>query len=182
MAQNCSASPQAHDAGRRLDNIQLLRALAALSVVITHTLHETGAHEQTLNLGFGVDVFFVISGFIMAQTSLREFGMAGAPLRFFLRRLARVAPIYWLLTTLMLAGSLIAPSLLNVPTGGLGHIVASYLFIPDARGAGEMRPVLALGWTLNYEMFFYALFSLALLAPARWGFAGLSALMPMLVL
>ena len=182
MAQDRSHLPQASGAGRRLGNIQLLRALAALSVVVTHTLHETGTNEYALNFGYGVDVFFVISGFIMAHTSLREFGQCGASLRFFARRLARVAPLYWLLTTAMLLGSLIAPSLLNVPTGGIGHILASYLFIPDARGAGEMRPVLALGWTLNYEMFFYVLFSLALLAPARWGLAALSVLMPLLVL
>jgi exopolysaccharide production protein ExoZ len=167
---------------RRLDAVQLLRALAALSVVLAHALHETGAHENALNFGYGVDVFFVISGFIMAHTSLREFGRPGASLRFFTRRLARVAPLYWLLTTAMLIGALFAPSLLNVPTGGVGHILASYLFIPDARGAGEMRPVMALGWTLNYEMFFYFLFSLALLAPARAGLAWLATLMPLLVL
>jgi len=178
MAQDRSHSPQS----RRLDAIQLLRALAALSVVLAHALHETGGHEDASNFSYGVDVFFVISGFIMAHTSLREFGRPGASMRFFTRRLARVAPLYWLLTTAMLLGALVAPSLLNVPTGGMGHILASYLFIPDARGAGEMRPVMALGWTLNYEMFFYFLFSLALLAPARAGLAWLAALLPLLVL
>jgi exopolysaccharide production protein ExoZ len=182
MAQDCLYLPHKLHEGRRLDNIQLLRALAALSVVLAHALHETGNYEYALNLGYGVDVFFVISGFIMAHTSLREFGKPGASLRFFARRLARVAPLYWLLTTLMLLASMVLPSLLNVPTGGIGHILASYLFIPDARGVGEMRPVLALGWTLNYEMFFYTLLSLAMFLPARRGFAWLSALILLLVL
>ena len=175
----------------RLQNLQILRAVAAVSVVIAHTLHETehlGARgpladfAAKLNLGFGVDLFFVISGFIMLHNSLRDFGARGASPRFFLRRLARIAPLYWLLTTVLLVGAAALPSLLNVSVGDLGHVVASYLFIPDARGAGEIRPVMALGWTLNYEMMFYVLFSAALLFPAKWGVAGLSAAMAALVL
>ena len=101
-------------------------------------------------------------------------------MRFFRRRCARVVPLYWLLTTVMLIGAAVAPSLLNVPVGGFSHVVASYLFIPDARGVGEVRPVMALGWTLNYEMLFYVMFSIALLTPIRFGVAWLSALMALL--
>jgi peptidoglycan/LPS O-acetylase OafA/YrhL len=176
--------------GDRLANLQVLRALAALSVVLGHTLHETGAlgaparfvaAAQRLNLGFGVDIFFVISGFIMLHTSLGQFGREGASYKFLSRRIARIAPIYWLLTTVMILGSLAAPGLLNVAIGDVGHVAASYLFIPDMRGVGEIRPVMALGWTLNYEMMFYVLFALALCAPARVGVVWLAAVMILLV-
>jgi len=178
------------DAGkspRMLLNLQVLRALAALSVVVAHALHETGflaaatgraaVDGSAWNLGFGVDIFFVLSGFIMTHTAACEFGKSGAPLRFFLRRCARVIPLYWLLTSIMLLGALAAPSLLAVPIGTVSHILASYFFIPSGRGVDEVRPVLALGWTLNYEMLFYVFFSLALLLPIRLGIVWLSVLM-----
>ncbi len=159
----------------RLDNIQILRALAALSVVLAHSIHEANilAQQQKigawdfsiLNLGFGVDIFFVISGFIMGFTGASDFGRKGASWRFLSRRLARIVPLYWLLTTALIIGSLFAPKLLNVPIGEWSHILFSYLFIPDARIAGEIRPVLALGWTLNYEMFFYCIFAVSLFLP-----------------
>jgi len=69
-----------------------------------------------------------------------------------------------------------------VPVGSLYHVIASYLFVPDARGVGEVRPVMALGWTLNYEMLFYVMFSIALMTPIRFGIAWLSCLMAMLAL
>ena len=176
----------------KLDNLQMLRALAAFSIVVLHAFHETenlaasaGGAPVGLpasNLAFGVDIFFVLSGFIMAHTAASEFGKDGAPLRFFRRRCARVVPLYWLLTTVMLIGAALAPSLLNVPVGGLYHVIASYLFVPDARGVGEVRPVMALGWTLNYEMLFYVMFSIALMTPIRFGVAWLSGLMAMLAL
>ncbi|NTJ67945.1 acyltransferase [Agrobacterium rhizogenes] len=168
-------------------NLQVLRALAASSVVIAHALHETemlaaatgraAVDGSSWNLGFGVDIFFVLSGFIMTHTAALEFGKSGAPLRFFLRRCARVVPLYWLLTSIMLLGALAAPSLLAVPVGSVSHVLASYFFIPSGRGVGEIRPVLALGWTLNYEMLFYVFFALALLLPIRLGIVWLSVLM-----
>lgn len=172
----------------KLDNLQILRALAALSVVVAHAFHETraiantGGGEAAGRLAFGVDIFFVLSGFIMAHTSAGEFGQPGASLRFFTRRCARVIPLYWLLTSALLLGSAAAPSLLNVPVGGVGHIVDSYLFIPDLRAPGEVRPVMALGWTLNYEMLFYVIFSIALLTPIRYAMVWLSAQMAVMAL
>ena len=180
------------DVAAKLINLQVLRALAALSVVVAHTIHETenlavvtarqAVDAKAWYLGYGVDIFFVLSGFIMMHTAAAEFGKSGASLRFFLRRCARVVPLYWLLTSVMLLGAAVAPSLLNVPVGDISHVVASYLFIPDMRGANEIRPVLALGWTLNYEMLFYVLFALALMMPIRPGIIGLSVLMAALAL
>jgi peptidoglycan/LPS O-acetylase OafA/YrhL len=171
----------------KLDSLQLLRAMAAGAVVLAHAAHEADGFSgapalgAAWNLGFGVDIFFVISGFIMLYSSFDEFGRDGAPQRFFLRRWSRVAPLYWLLTTVLIVGSLAAPWLLKTPIGDVEHVVASYLFIPDPRGPGEVRPVMALGWTLEYEMMFYLLFSAALLLPARRGIAWLSCALALLV-
>jgi len=76
--------------------------------------------------------------------------------------------------SILLIGGLIAPQLLNVPFGDWQHILASYLFIPSLRGGDEIRPVMALGWTLNLEMFFYVLFAGALLLPLRRGMIALA--------
>lgn len=165
-------------------NIQALRAVAALLVVVGHALHETetisalvGRAAPDLSFiywGFGVDIFFVISGFIMAYTSADLFGQRGAWRVFLTRRLTRIVPLYWLLTTVLLVGGAIAPRLLNVPIDDWQHVLASYAFIPSLRGPGEIRPVMALGWTLNMEMFFYVLFAGALTLPFRSGMTALA--------
>lgn len=180
-----SAMKAAMATPRQNSNIQALRAVAALLVVIGHSAHETQSIAAAVgrpavdlsfaNWGFGVDIFFVISGFIMVYTSADLFGRPGAWRLFLTRRIIRIVPLYWLLTTALLAGALIAPGLLNVPIGDWRHVLASYLFIPSLRIPGEIRPVMALGWTLNMEMFFYALFAGALLLPFRYGMIALSA-------
>jgi exopolysaccharide production protein ExoZ len=166
-------------ASKQNANIQALRALAAVLVVVGHSLHETetisalvGRAAPDLSFvywGFGVDIFFVISGFIMVYTSADLFGQPGAWRIFLTRRLTRIVPLYWLLTTVLLVGGAIAPRLLNVPIGDWQHVLASYAFIPSMRAPGEIRPVMALGWTLNMEMFFYVLFAGALAFPFRRG-------------
>jgi len=169
-----------------LINIQILRGFAALSVAFGHSAQEATQlalrggraplDTSFFNWGIGVDVFFVISGFIMVLTSADNFGQKGAPRRFLERRLARIVPLYWLLTTVLILGALLVPTLLNVPLSELRHIIASYLFIPELRANGEVRPVAALGWTLNYEMFFYVLFATSMLFPLKRGIALLTAL------
>jgi peptidoglycan/LPS O-acetylase OafA/YrhL len=110
----------------------------------------------------GVDVFFVISGFIMWVTTARR----GQPLEFYRHRLARIVPLYWLVTTAVVAILVVAPGAVQSGKVDVWHIVASYLFIPVVHPVtGLMQPVLVPGWTLNYEMFFYALFGVSLLLP-----------------
>src|SRR5512146_2076335 len=91
-----------------LRSIQILRALAACLVVIGHCLHETAeiaARNGRLPLridlidwGIGVDIFFVISGFIMIYTTADLFGQPGAMRTFLTRRIIRIVPLYWLMT------------------------------------------------------------------------------------
>lgn len=162
-----------------LRSIQILRALAATLVVVGHSYHDAGYIAlQTarppidlsyFDTGFGVDIFFVISGFIMIYTTADSFGRPGAALVFLKRRFVRIAPLYWLMTTGIILVAVVAPNFLNVPIENWHSIVTSYLFIPDIRGNGEIRPILASGWTLNYEMFFYAAFACCLMLPLRRG-------------
>ena len=174
-----------HSSSQALLSIQLLRALAAVLVLIGHALHDSNfvaarigqaeLPQHGVSFGIGVDIFFVISGFIMLYTTAGKFGTPGAPRQFFIRRLQRIAPLYWLLTTVFIVGTFVAPKFLNVPIEGWRSIIESYLFIPGLRANGEVRPLLALGWTLNYEMFFYALFACCLVFPLKRGLILLTA-------
>ena len=104
-----------------------------------------------------MDVFFVISGFIMCQISAAERG------RFFLYRMARIVPLYWAATLAVFSIATIKPTLLNSTTADVGNLISSLLFIPHTRANGIVLPILGLGWTLNYEMFFYGMFAICLL-------------------
>jgi exopolysaccharide production protein ExoZ len=146
---------------KTLYGIQYLRAFAALAVVLFHATERSGGHFR---IGAaGVDVFFVISGFIMWTMSERR---PVTPFRFVLDRLQRIAPSYWIVTAIMIVGAV----------GGLfpnmkltaSHILGSLLFIPvrsPSAGNGEIWPVLVQGWTLNFEMFFYVVFAACLFLP-----------------
>ncbi len=149
--------------------IQVLRALAAATVVIGHAQADARVAADLAGLGFtpsallpwgaGVDLFFVISGFIMVHASARFFAAPGGRRAFLARRVARIAPLYWGMATLYLASSLAAGKALP----DSGAILASYLFLPsDGFGDGVPRPFYTLGWTLNYEMAFYGVFAAAL--------------------
>lgn len=177
---------------RRLLSVQVLRAVAALSVVVHHAGYDADTIAQrfgatSLDLDrwfdwtFGIHLFFVISGFIMVRTA-RRFGQPGASLRFLARRALRVVPLYWLATSLVLIGAAVAPSLLNVPVDGSALWLGSSLFVPVTRINGEIRPVLGQGWTLDYEMFFYVVFALGMVLPRRAGLPLIAATLIGLVL
>jgi exopolysaccharide production protein ExoZ len=150
----------------KLYGVQYLRAAAAIGVVIFHAAERSGGHFV---IGAaGVDVFFVISGFIMWTISQRR---PVSPLHFFRDRLKRIVPAYWLATAAMVLGGLIGafPNL----TLTASHVLGSFFFIPHhSPNGGEIWPVLVQGWTLNYEMFFYAVFAITLVIrnDARFGF------------
>ena len=148
--------------GPDLIGVHMLRGIAALAVLVHHTLEETSVliapaqwlHVGTLVGASGVDLFFVISGFIMLYTTERRFGQPGAGADFAARRLIRILPLYWLCTLLVVAlaatgwfyrskvitATDVALSMTLMPTSNLIHGV---------------------GWTLQYEMYFYLLFTLA---------------------
>lgn len=154
-------------------SVQVLRALAATSVVVVHghgwLLTSVGAANPFPGLasvgGAAVELFFVISGFIMVYTSEPMFGRLDGPKTFILHRLIRIVPLYWLVTAIYVAASVAFPSFDK--RYGLDFIAASFLFIPMENPIGVVVPIVGHGWTLNYEMLFYALFALAVIAPRR---------------
>lgn len=154
-------------------SIQALRAVAALAVVIAHAqtdlTQRAGLIDALPNLEWckaGVDVFFVVSGFIMVYSSEPLFGKPSGPRTFFTRRLVRIVPLYWLVTTSYLAIAAFAPALQH-KNYSLSMILASYLFIPARSPDGLIEPIVGQGWTLNYEMLFYLVFAFSVAASRR---------------
>ena len=141
-------------------SIQLLRAIAAIAVVLVHfngvELMLTGRTNETpvlYPLASGVDLFFVISGFIMVTSSNDLFGAERASSLFLMKRLARIVPLYWLTTLLIIPAEMMHPTWQT--------LLGSLLFIPSRIPTGQIVPINGVGWTLNFEMFFYALFAVA---------------------
>lgn len=148
----------------RLINLQILRFVAAALVVHAHAVdlsQKLGATPAWLATGTlenfgaaGVDIFFVISGFIITRTARR----ARSAGDFAVSRLWRVAPLYFLASLPWIAiraaeGTLTAPML-----------IATFAFWPAA-GPQVVAPALAVGWTLSFEMLFYGVVALVLAAP-----------------
>ena len=146
----------------RLISIQHLRGLAVLSVVVFHAFQsewldfETGA--------FGVDLFFIISGFVMWVTTADR---PVSPAAFLKRRAIRIVPLYWLVTLAALISVLIWPRWIANVIPEPAHVLMSFAFIPHLDPNGGPFPLVNLGWTLNYEVFFYLVFAAVLTAPQR---------------
>jgi exopolysaccharide production protein ExoZ len=159
-----------------LSSIQALRAVAALSVL---ELHITGnisnrpgftvTSIDNLIGAAGVDLFFIISGFIMVYASEPLFGRPAGPQVFFLRRLIRIAPLYWAVSAVFIVFFLVTPNgfatTIAASNTSIGTIIASFMFLPFPRPDGAMLPLLGVGWTLNYEVFFYVIFAGAVVYP-----------------
>jgi peptidoglycan/LPS O-acetylase OafA/YrhL len=115
--------------------------------------------------GAGVDLFFIISGFIIAHIAFGVEPGLRSVTDFLVRRLIRIAPIYWFYTSLMVVAIILFPGNVKNFSLSFGHYLASVAFLPYPRPVdGMLRPVLGQGWTLNYEMFFYLVAAVALLA------------------
>jgi len=133
----------------KIESIQVLRFFAAFSVMMVHLpVFEFGI--------WGVDIFFVISGFIMMYVTKNNEKF------FLLKRIFRIVPLYWILTLGVFVLAIFIPEVLNNTTANTAHLMKSLFFIPfDKNGTGHF-PILFLGWTLNFEVIFYFLFSLSL--------------------
>lgn len=148
-----------------LYNLQILRALAAYLVFLTHFGQYAGPvlpRADFLAFGSaGVDVFFVLSGFIMFVSTSGRGQSVGA---FLTRRVARVVPVYWLVTGLIALMALAGLKPIGVMEFRPEYLIQSLLFLPFSRG-GYIEPLVSVGWTLDYEMFFYVVFAGLLLVP-----------------
>lgn len=156
----------------KFNTIQLLRFIAFFIVIVCHATYYTAdrlvkgfyQYESGFN---GVVLFFVISGFVMIVSSEKLAKREDGWRVFTMRRLIRIVPIYWLLTTYKLVLMFFASGLVHHAHPDLGTVIKSYLFIPSLNMDGVMFPILGVGWTLNMEMFFYLLFALALAIRVR---------------
>ncbi|MEI7432578.1 MAG: acyltransferase, partial [Betaproteobacteria bacterium] len=141
----------------QLKTLQILRAIAATSVVYYHV-------KCLPNFGsFGVDIFFVISGFVMSLIVAN----GESTTRFAINRVARIVPLYWLLTSAVLVLTLFYPALFDSTTADFYNYLKSLFFIPYYKESGYLHPMLTMGWSLNYEMFFYACIWLSVIAFGR---------------
>lgn len=139
----------------QLLSIQYLRGLAALSVLVTHALQWPLADMNMVLLKtgrLGVDVFFVISGFII--TTIAGDGRIN-PKQFLVRRALRIVPAYWAATFLITILAVAIPTQFRTTIPTIEGLIKSLLFIPSLE---PKAPLLLLGWSLNFEVFFYLLF------------------------
>lgn len=157
----------------RLASLQILRGLAAWIVVFHHFMQLFFNFQCSNGLScfvaqrgsVGVDLFFVISGFVMVVTT---HGRGMSPRTFAAKRAARIVPAYWLWTAILAVLVLALPNGLY-PYGSSSHsavlesTLLSIFFVPHQNPAAYgLFPLLTVGWSLNYEMLFYAVFAASL--------------------
>lgn len=135
--------------GKRINTIQVIRAIACIMVIICHSSYTDWG--QT-----GVDFFLIISGFVIMYSTEKS----GTD-SFWLKRIKRIIPLYWSVTIFTSFLIIIAPSLFNSYEVSGVYFIKSLLFIPYYHN-GLAGPIVAIGWTLNYEMLFYLIFWLNL--------------------
>lgn len=150
-----------------LHGLNGVRAIACLLIMLFHLTEHFRANGLGIWFPFrqtpGIHLFLVISGFMLVYTMRGD----DTPGRFIVRRLARIAPLYWLLTLCTIGLAMWRGWLfLGIDLSADG-IVSSFLFLPDTNRAGYIQPNLFTGWTLNYIVLSYMLFAAATLAPMR---------------
>jgi peptidoglycan/LPS O-acetylase OafA/YrhL len=155
---------------KEIIGIQYLRGVAAMSVVLFHLTYQRHlVHPDwprpaiAENLKAGVDLFFVISGYIMVWST--DFGRKPFALEFMRNRLVRIVPLYWTATLAMVLVVAFVPRLVQTTTVlSSWHVIASFSFLPAKHptAPGNYAPIVFVGWTLNYEMLFYAVFATAM--------------------
>lgn len=155
---------------QRLHNVQALRGVAALGVLLAHLAvidRRFGGGAWLpgwFDLGLaGVDLFFVVSGFVMVYVTRSLTAGGATALSFLYKRATRIYPLYWIVSLAVLAVFLIRPEYVNSSQGNEVNILASFLLAPQ-----DKLPLLQVGWTLIHEMYFYIVFTAFLLMP--WKF------------
>lgn len=154
------------------NGLQALRFFAAMMVVYHHSnaqiLRYFIGEKVASNPAWGqagVDIFFVLSGFIIVS-SLSS-GHVSA-LRFWFNRIIRIIPLYWIVTTIAFLLITFAGHYYRQPNESLEYYISSMLFIPAIRSAPDaISPLVVPGWTLQFEMLFYALAGFGLFLKRR---------------
>ena len=151
-----------------LPSVQALRGLGTIGVLVAHLWMIEGKYSPDRLLGdwanlghWGVDIFFVISGFIMVYVTWHAERGVGAVGPYLWRRVSRIYPLYWIVSLAVLMVWLWRPEI--VFSSNRPDILKGFLLFPQ-----KNQPLLAVGWTLVFEMYFYLVFTLALLFARRW--------------
>ena len=148
-----------------LHNVQSLRGIAAFLVMLSHLYLIDVKYSgdpilpKALDVGMaGVDIFFVISGFIMVYVTrnISQWRATNAA-EFLFARVTRIYPLYWIMTLATLAVYIIRPDMVFGGSDNTPDILKSFLLWPD-----DSAPLLQLGWTLIHEMSFYIIFAVLL--------------------
>jgi exopolysaccharide production protein ExoZ len=163
----------------KLQGLQVMRGVAALLVVWDHLKFNLGVSSEIVakipllaaNIGaIGVDIFFVISGFVIAMTAER---LRRDWKNFMINRVARIVPLYFTISTFALLISVGRHFLQHHDLPGFNNIFNSYLFLPLFDTIQFSNPLCGNGWTLSFEMWFYLGFGccLAIFSGKQSGFA-----------
>lgn len=149
----------------KLLSIQALRGIAAISVVAFHSLSIEQKYSggdlllpEFLRFGqSGVDLFFVISGFVMVTVTKGRFARSGEMMRFLWGRLSRIYPTYWFYFFLTAAIFLIKANWDNSSQGHQTQFISSFLLLPS-----NQLPLVIVAWSLIHELWFYLVFTVLL--------------------
>jgi exopolysaccharide production protein ExoZ len=168
---------------QKIGSIQVLRGLAAIGVVFFHILaieKKYSANDLVLPFIFrtgqaGVDLFFVISGFIMVYITSNTQKKTPSAARFLLHRFIRIYPYYWIYFFIVMAVSTISPALVNASLGHRLAFTESFFLLPNA------YPVILVAWSLSFEVYFYLVFAVLLRMQRAWMIAALSVWVLLLV-
>lgn len=150
----------------KLVGIQYLRGFAAIAVLLYHV----GAqYKIPFEIGAaGVDIFFVISGFIIWSTTSSS---AGSMPDYFWKRLTRVLPLYWIVLSVTFVSVNARPAFFYDHDASIENFLRSLVLLPQLKD-GAFHPVVVQGWTLSYEMFFYCLLGVLMAIGPRWRLIG----------
>ncbi|MEH2348190.1 MAG: acyltransferase [Nostoc sp.] len=154
---------------QKLNLLQVYRGIAALLVVLSHS-NQILSHElqqdkllQIFHFGWiGVDFFFVLSGFIIFYIHQSDVGKPDKFKSFVFKRFIRVYPLYWFILTTKIIVSLFNPEKNNIFQRSADEIIKAVFLLPQDRSILDTT-FIGVSWTLNYEVFFYCIFSLLIL-------------------
>ncbi len=162
---------------REISSIHYMRGIAASFIVFFHILNRKNIYNTSYIdwLNSGVDIFFVISGFVIFSVAINP---NMTPREFLRRRFIRVVPLYWFFTSIFILLSLYIPNFNSSSIFHTSQAIKSFLFIPHyhATHSKEIWPLLIAGWSLNYEIFFYIIFAGVLLTGKKFLFTKITIL------
>lgn len=156
----------------QFDGMDLLRTIASLMIVVYHAHSIALKHVHTNVSSFiaaplwwysCIELFFVMSGFLMVHMSRTLYGRSGGVREFIIRRMVRTPPLYYVFTTIIFLIFLVVPTIQDSPATFYRYLV-SLLFYPSTT-----PPIIAIGWTLNYEVFFYAITAVSIFLAYPFG-------------